>query len=85
MRIYMQTPHLPEQPLRFYHLHLQQDLLGGWILVRESGLQGKRGQVKQAHYDSREEAEKALSKFRDMQLKRGYRIVFSKGAIAEEV
>ncbi|MES9937792.1 MAG: hypothetical protein ABW153_15205, partial [Sedimenticola sp.] len=29
MRIYMQTPHIPEQPLRFYHLHLQQDLLGG--------------------------------------------------------
>lgn len=84
MRIYMQTPHIPEQPLRFYHLHLQQDLLGGWTLVRESGLQGKRGAVKQAHFDNREDAERALSKFRDAQLKRGYRIVFSKGAIQEE-
>ena len=40
MRIYMQTLHSPEQPLRFYHLHLQPDLLDGWNLVRESGLQG---------------------------------------------
>ena len=83
MRIYMQTQHIPEQPLRFYHLHLQQDLLGGWSLVRESGLQGKRGQVKRVYFKTREEAETALIKYRDMQLRRGYRVVFREGIIQE--
>jgi predicted DNA-binding WGR domain protein len=79
MRIYMQTLHSPEQPLRFYHLHLQPDLLGGWSLVRESGLQGGRGQVKKEHFSDRTDAERSLIRHRDMQLKRGYRVVFREG------
>lgn len=79
MRIYMQTLYSPEQPLRFYHLHLQPDLLGGWTLVRESGLQGGRGQVKKEYFDNRSEAERSLIRRRDMQLKRGYRVVFREG------
>ncbi len=71
MRIYMQTQATPEQPLKFYLLQLQQDLLSGWSLVRESGFQGSRGRVYREFFDHREEAEQALIKRRDLQLKRG--------------
>ena len=79
MRIYMQTLYSPEQPLRFYHLHLQADLLGGWTLIRESGLQGGRGRVSTEHFDSRSQAEQSLIQRRDMQLRRGYKVVFREG------
>jgi predicted DNA-binding WGR domain protein len=80
MRIYMQTIQSQEQPLRFYQLHLQQDLLGSWVLVRESGFQGNRGQVKRSHFKERNEAELAMARLRDMQAKRGYQVVFMEGA-----
>lgn len=83
MRIYMQTQFSPEQPLRFYQLHLQQDLLGGWLLVRESGVQGKRGQVTKEYFEQRDAAEKALERRRDMQLRRGFRVVFREGSLRE--
>ncbi len=79
MRIYMQNRNQPGEPLRFYHLHLQPDLLGGWTLVRESGIQGGRGQVTREYYENLEDAEKSLIRRRDMQLRRGYRIVFREG------
>ncbi len=83
MRIYMQTQATPEQPLKFYLLQLQQDLLSGWSLVRESGFQGSRGRVYREFFDHREEAEQALIKRRDLQLKRGYRIVFREGELQQ--
>lgn len=83
MRIYMQTQYQPEQPLRFYQLHLQPDLLGGWTLVRESGLQGARGKVTKEYFTRREEAEQMLIRRRDMQLQRGYRVVYREGILRE--
>lgn len=83
MRIYMQTQSAGEEPLRFYHLHLQQDLLGGWNLIRESGIQGQRGKVTREYFSSREEAEETLIKRRDMQLRRGYRVVYREGISRE--
>ena len=80
MRIYMQTQYSPEQPLRFYHLHLQPDLLGGWKLIRESGIQGQRGRVTQEYFKDWDAAESSLIRRRDLQLKRGYRVVFKEGA-----
>ncbi|MCB1761469.1 MAG: WGR domain-containing protein [Gammaproteobacteria bacterium] len=80
MRIYMQTMYAPEQPLRFYHLHLQPDLLGGWTLVRESGLQGAKGKVTREFFAEREAAERKMMQRRDMQLNRGYRVVFREGS-----
>ncbi len=80
MRIYMQTIQSQDQPLRFYQLHLQQDLLGSWVLVRESGFQGSRGQIKRSSFQTRDEAEQEMSRLRDMQTKRGYRVVFREGA-----
>lgn len=40
MRIYMQTPVTDEHAPRYYHLFLQEDLLGGWTVVCEWGFQG---------------------------------------------
>ena len=45
MRIYMQIPPEGDKAPRFYHLHLQEDLLEGWSLIREWGYQGARGRV----------------------------------------
>jgi predicted DNA-binding WGR domain protein len=72
----MQIPPHGDQPPRYYHLLLQEDLLEGWTLIREWGLQGARGRVVREHYANREEAEAALIRIRDEQLKRGYLVVF---------
>ena len=76
MRIYMQIPPEGDKAPRFYHLHLQEDLLEGWSLIREWGYQGARGRVKHEHYPDREAAETALIRVRDEQIKRGYQVVF---------
>lgn len=79
MRIYMQTPVGEDASPRYYHLHLQEDLLGGWTLVREWGRQGVSGRVVKQHYTDRDGAEQALLSVRDEQLKRGFRVVFIQG------
>lgn len=79
MHIYMQTPPAEDRPPRFYHLFLQQDLLGGWSLVREWGYQGASGRIRRDHHATREEAESAMMRIRDDQLRRGYRVVFVQG------
>jgi predicted DNA-binding WGR domain protein len=75
----MQTPVMDDKPPRYYHLHLQEDLLEGWTLVVESGYQGSPGRVRREHYPDREGAEAALIKMRSAQLKRGFRVVFAEG------
>ena len=79
MRIYLQTAPTAEQAPRFYHLFLQKDLINGWSLVRESGRQGGSGRVSKKHFEDRDTALSALLAARDMQLKRGFRVVFIKG------
>jgi len=76
MRIYMQIPPQGDKAPRFYHLHLQEDLLGDWTLIREWGYQGAAGRVKKEHFTEQASAEAALVQFRDKQLKRGYQVVF---------
>ena len=76
MRLYMQIPPSDTGPPKFYHLHLQEDLLDGWTLVREWGFQGAGGRIVKDHYADRESAEKAMLVIRDAQLKKGYRVVF---------
>ena len=80
MRIYMQTPIIPAEPLRFCHLLLQQDLISGWTLVRESGQQGSAGRIRRQHFPTREAAEEALIQEREQQRKRGFMVVFAEGA-----
>lgn len=79
MRIYMQTPYTGERPPRFYHLFLQEDLLGGWTLVKEWGFQGASGTVHREHFNDREDALRALIQSRETQVKKGYRVMFTKG------
>lgn len=76
MRIYMQIPPDAGKALRYYHLHLQEDLLEGWTLICEWGYQGAAGRVKKEHFPDRESAEAALLRVRDEQIKRGYQVVF---------
>jgi predicted DNA-binding WGR domain protein len=76
MRIYMQIPPSDAGAPKFYHLHLQEDLLDGWTLIREWGFQGAGGRMVRDHYPDRESAEAAMLKLRDVQLKKGYRVVF---------
>lgn len=76
MRIYMQIPPTDDRPPRFYHLHLQEDLIDGWTLLREWGYQGVRGRLARDHYPDFDSAQQAMIKVRDDQLRRGYRVVF---------
>lgn len=79
MRVYMQIPAVEDRPPRFFHILLQQDLLGGWSLVKESGYQGASGRVKRQHFKTRDEAEAALIAQRDAQIKKGFQVVFVQG------
>lgn len=83
MRIYMQTPVIDNKPPRFYHLHLQEDLLEGWTLVTETGYQGASGRIKKAHFSQRDDAVDTLIRTRDLQATKGYRTVFSEGVLQE--
>lgn len=78
----MQTLPSSDAPLRFCHLLLQQDLLGGWTLVREAGRQGGSGRVRREHFATRDEAEAALIRERDQHGRRGFRVVFAEGIAA---
>ena len=80
MRLYMQIPPEGDKAPRYYHLHIQEDLLEGWSLIREWGYQGASGRVKKEHFQDREAAEAALTRARDEQIKRGYRVVFMQSA-----
>ena len=82
MRIYLQTPPQQDDSIRFCQILLQQDLLGGWTLVRESGRQGGAGRIRRQHFDDRGEAVDALTAARDQQVQRGYRMVFAEGVPA---
>ena len=75
----MQSPPLENQLPRFYQIHVAQDLLEGWMLVKEWGHQGSPGKVKKEHYPTMEDAENAAQLSRDQQIKRGYRVVFVQG------
>ena len=76
-----QRPDGPEAP-RFVQLMLQPDLLGGWMLVRESGLVGGRSQVRREQFLDQASAFAALEQARDQQLKRGFQLMFVQGADA---
>ncbi len=75
----MQTHVVEGEPLKFYHLILQQDLLDGWVVIREWGYQGVRGKTRREIYQDYEEAQRVLLNLRDQQLNRGYRVVFMSG------
>jgi predicted DNA-binding WGR domain protein len=80
MRIYMQQlPTEAGRAPRFLHLHIQEDLIDGWNLIKETGYQGSSGRITRTHFDDAASATEALLVERDKQLKRGYRVVFVEG------
>ena len=79
MRIYLQSDLNDSGVIRFVHLILQEDLVSGWTLVRESGKQGSSGTIKREHYEEQSDAVSAMIKWRDKQIDRGYRVAFVQG------
>ena len=84
MRLFLQLPPDPDRQTRFYQLVLQEDLLGGWQLLREWGTTGRKGTTRRDHFETRNQAEAALVQVRDRQLARGYRIMFREGGRQDE-
>ncbi len=79
MRIYLQTVVDEHVPMRFCQLILQQDLLGGWTLIKERGTQGAKGRLQKEHHECYADAESAMIQARDGLIERGYRVVFMRG------
>jgi predicted DNA-binding WGR domain protein len=80
MRIFMQSMPGSIEPQRYVQLILQQDLLGGWTLIRETGQQGTRGSLRREQFLNLEAAQEAMIKARDQHLKKGLKVMFSQGA-----
>jgi hypothetical protein len=79
MRIYMQAPPALNETPKYLQLILQQDLLGGWTLIKEAGQQGGKVSLKREQHLNLESAQNALMVARDAQLKKGFRIMFAEG------
>lgn len=79
MRLLLQQHPDGNEAPRFVQLMLQPDLLGGWTLVRETGLIGGRSQLRREQFLDRDTAFSALERARDLQLKRGFKLMFVQG------
>jgi len=80
MRVLMQQPPQGLESPRYVSISLQQDLLGGWTLLRESGLIGGKSQLKREQYLETESAIEAFEKARAAHTKKGFQVVFVQGA-----
>lgn len=79
MRIFMQSLAEDRQTPKFYQLILQEDLLGGWTLIRQWGRMGARGSSRQHQYPDLESAQDALAEYREQQNAKGYSVMFKQG------
>lgn len=82
MRLFLQQKPAAGESPKFVQLILEQDLLGGWCLVKESGQTGGRSQLKREQFLQQDLAISAFEKARDAQVKRGFQIMFVQGADA---
>ncbi|MBP6596805.1 MAG: WGR domain-containing protein [Arenimonas sp.] len=82
MRLLLQQKPLAGEAPKYVQLMLQQDLLGGWALLRESGLTGGKTQLKREQYLDRDAALAAFERARDAQLRKGFLVMFAQGADA---
>ena len=80
MRIFMQTTPEPGMTPRFYQLILHQDLLGGWSLIRQWGRTGSRANARREHFSNLAQAQEALQHHRDIQVSKGFRVMFVQGS-----
>ena len=82
MRLLLQQRPDGREPPRFVQLMLEPDLLGGWALVRESGQIGGRSTLRREQYLDQASATAAFEHARDLQLKKGFQLMFVQGAEA---
>jgi hypothetical protein len=79
MHLYLQTPPGGGAAPRYCRIALEQDLLGGWTLYRESGIEGGRATLKREVYLDRDAALTAFEQARDAQIKRGFKVMITQG------
>ncbi|MGH8182163.1 MAG: WGR domain-containing protein [Rhodanobacteraceae bacterium] len=79
MHLYMQIPPGSGAQPRYCRIALEQDLLGGWTLYRESGTEGGRATLKREVYLDRDAALAAFESARDAQIKRGFKVMITQG------
>lgn len=82
MRLLLQQRPDGREPPRFVQLMLEPDLLGGWSLVRETGQIGGRSTLRREQYLDQASAMAALEHARDLQLKKGFQLMFVQGEAA---
>ena len=82
MRILLQQRPLAGESPKYVQLTLQQDLLGGWLLLREAGQTGGKATLRKEQFLQREAALAAFEKARDAQIGRGFQVMFAQGAHA---
>jgi hypothetical protein len=79
MRVLMQQHPQGQESPRYVSISLQQDLLGAWLLLRESGLIGGKSQLKREQFLATEPAFEAFEKARAMHIKKGFQVMFIQG------
>ncbi|HWR95271.1 MAG TPA: WGR domain-containing protein [Arenimonas sp.] len=79
MRVLMQQPPQGQESPRYVSISLQQDLLGGWTLLRESGLIGGKSQLKREQFLETDSAIEAFEKARAAHAKKGFQVMFIQG------
>jgi hypothetical protein len=82
MRLLLQQPPDGREAPRFVQHMLERDLLGGWTLVRDTGQAGGRSTVRREQYLGQAEALAAFEHARDLQLKKGFQLMFAQGVDA---
>ena len=82
MRLLLQQRPLAGEIPKYVQLILQQDMLGGWLLLREAGQIGGKASLKREQFLQQDAALAAFEKARDAQIKRGFQVMFAQGASA---
>lgn len=79
MRLLLQQRPVAGEAAKYVQLSLQQDLLGGWTLLRESGQIGGKSQLRREQYLERDAALSAFEAARDAQVRKGFQVMFAQG------
>lgn len=72
MRLYMLQSAAGQPAPRFIRLWLEQDLLGSWELIRETGQLGGKSQLRRELFNDRAQGMEAFENARSLHLKRGF-------------
>ena len=84
MRLLLQQRPTAGEIPKYVQLILQQDMLGGWSLLREAGQIGGKASLKREQFLEQGAALAAFERARDAQIKRGFQVMFAQGASAPQ-